>query len=159
MEVIKTQTWRDVTVPETKIPMYGNTVAGQQILLMWLDQAGVYVSSSSAQARPVKSQQRQKSRLDKCERFSAGLLDPSSFCLSQQVEKFLRPYHVLGSGLEALVVVGTGLQPPLPDAVLYGSVNSCNCTKWEDHCSLTAHFSEEITGTGPGSFAWSPFHP
>lgn len=52
--------------------------------------------------------QRQKSRLDKCERFSAGLLEPSSFPLCQQVEKFLRPYRVLGSGLEALVGVMEG---------------------------------------------------
>lgn len=52
--------------------------------------------------------QRQKSRLDKCERFSAGLLEPSSFPLCQQVEKFLRPYRVLGSGLEALVGVVEG---------------------------------------------------
>ena len=83
--------------------------------------------------------QRQKSRLDKCERFSAGLLGPSSFPLCQQVEKRFRPYRVLGSGSEALVVVVV--------VVVGGGVNRCNCTNWEDHCSSS---NRKIQ-------AWSPF--
>lgn len=49
-----------------------------------------------------------------------------------------------------------GVRPPLlPDAVLYGPLNSCKCTNWEDHCSLTAHFCAKVTGSDPGSSAWS----
>lgn len=45
--------------------------------------------------------QQEQSGLDKCERFSAGRLERSSFPLCQQAEKFLRPYRVLDSGLMA----------------------------------------------------------
>lgn len=45
--------------------------------------------------------QQEQSGLDKCERFSAGHLEWSSFPLCQQVEKFLHPYFVLESSLMA----------------------------------------------------------
>lgn len=81
--------------------------------------------------------QQEQSGLDKCERFSAGHLEWSSFPLCQQVEKFLRPYCVLDSGLMAQGDILSWWMSPLCCDVEAGWVccpdNDYYCTKWDGY--------------------------
>lgn len=74
--------------------------------------------------------QREQSGLDKCERFSAGHLEWSSFPLCQQVEKFLRPYLSLTQvrWCRGKSWLNGGGQVCCP-------VNACPNTDWDKYCA------------------------